>query len=1595
MQHVWKFVKHRLAQVVTLMALLVLIQGMGQAQTLAVSPGLTSVVAGDPAATGNNDASIIGTPATYVGPASGLVPANAQSYFQAASDKYGNIYVDEVDGNVVRVIASGNGPIPALPSVTNPQAGYAYTIFGTGIDLNPADANYGNPNPVSSNCTTSIDNYGDGCLATQAAYDGGYGGGITVDGNGNLYIADFDFVRVVYSGNGAIPGISSPQAGYVYLLTGTPDTGSYTGDGGPAINATFDRTNSVAVDSSGNIYVIDSEDNVLRAIYAGGSNNALSDIIPSPVVGNIYTLMGKTGTVANGIPASTAKFQSFGSDAVGIAFDSYGNIYVADRGFNEIRVIYVGGSVPGLANPNLGYVYDFAGSQSSPRINPLFFTPALAASVFVSQPEGLAFDPAGNLYISLSNAEQILKVDPSGNLTVVYGQPTSDISNHNTGISLYPCTTSVDQDNDGCASDASDVSGGNGAPSSVTVDPQGNLYIADTYLFALHELNVSTSSLDFAPGQTQPVILYNTGTAALTLSSFAPSAPFTVVPLSTVPTGITADCSALPTLQPGESCESQIEFPSSDTSAVTGTLTIASNATNATEGSNVVQLTGESAANAALKATTLGFATVPPNSITVGQAQSLSFSLGCITSGPNNCYRGPAFPTGTLTLYSGNTGSGNASLGTLQVNNTNNGGSTYTFNNVTLPPGTNLVYAIYGGDSNYSGSNSGQALIYVNGTTSTIAVTPSASTINVGSSVTLTASVTPNSATGSVTFKTNNGITTLGTANLTGGTATFSTTNLPIGTDSVTAVYSGDNTYNPSTSAPTTVTVNGITTTTSLTASPNPAAAGATVTLMASVAPPTGNTGTPTGSIAFKNGGTTLATVPLANGSATYTTSSLANGPDSITAVYSGDNTYTTSTGSVTVTVSVPAQTSTGVAASSSSIGSGQPVTLTATITAPSGVTTLSGTVTFYDSVNGGAATALGAAVNLNAGATSTQATATLTASSLSFGNNSITAVYSGAELFETSSSAPAIVSVDLAPTTTTLTPSSTSISYGQSVSLTAKVTPQISTTTALTGTVSFSVGTTSLGTATVNNGTATLSGAVLPGGSGTETDTVTATYLDPTNTFASSTGTATVSVGSLPTTTSAVSASNYSPAIGASVTLAATVSSGSSSLTPTGTVNFYANGSTTPLASAQLVSGTATVSNYSFSAAGPQVITATFVGGSGFASSNSTSPVTINVAAQPVNTTTTLQISPSTPTAGQSVLFTATVAAASGTPSGTIEFVIGSSTVTAPVGTNGVATYSTNALTAGSYLAKAIYQGATGYNGSQSAQATLTISPALTATMTTLSLSSSAVQQGANVTFTVQVVSASSSSTITPTGTVTFMSGTQTIAGPVTLNGGTLTYSSTSLGAGSYSVTAVYSGDGNYAGSTSTATALTVGAPTPSFTVSATPSSLTLQTGQSGSAIITLVPTYGYTGTVTLSCGTLPANVTCSFSPATLTADGKNDVVQSTLNITTSNGTAQLREAKPFGSGRSSAVLSAALFFLPAGLLGLGFSDKRKRLGRYLSLAVLVFLGTGLLALSGCGGGNGGSTTDAAKGTSQIVVTAAGSAGSQSQTVNLSITIQ
>jgi len=335
-------------------------------------------------------------------------------------------------------------------------------------------------------------------------------------------------------------------------------------------------------------------------------------------------------------------------------------------------------------------------------------------------------------------------------------------------------------------------------------------------------------------------------------------------------------------------------------------------------------------------------------------------------------------PTGSVQFFDGAT-----SLGTVALS-----GGTASLTTSALVGGTHSITASYGGNANFTGSTSSAVSQTVNPASTATALISSLDPSLFGQPVTFTATINPSSGpTGSVQFF--DGVNSLGTVALSGGTASLTTSALAVGSHFITATYNGDTNFTGSTSAALTqiVSATAVGTTTALTSSLNPSAFGQQITFSATVSPSSGATG----SVTFMDGAVPLDTAALnTSGVATFSISTLAVGTHSITAQYSGDGTHTGSTSPTLFQTVNKATTTISLTSNDNPSKVGQPVTFTATVS-PS---TATGTVQFFDS-----STSLGTVV-MSSGQ------ASLTTSSLTAGKHSITAVYSGNASLASSTSA-------------------------------------------------------------------------------------------------------------------------------------------------------------------------------------------------------------------------------------------------------------------------------------------------------------------------------------------------------------------------------------------------------------------------------------------------------------------------------------------------------------------------------------------------------------------------------------------------------------
>jgi ELWxxDGT repeat protein len=267
-----------------------------------------------------------------------------------------------------------------------------------------------------------------------------------------------------------------------------------------------------------------------------------------------------------------------------------------------------------------------------------------------------------------------------------------------------------------------------------------------------------------------------------------------------------------------------------------------------------------------------------------------------------------------------------------------------------------------------------------------------------GQSVTFTASVgaqgfgagTP---TGTVTFMQGSSILAANVP-LSAGQAVLRTTKLSTGTDTITAIYNGDGTFAGSTAAAITHTVNPDATSTAVSADINPSSYGSVIVFTAIVRPSSPGSGTPTGTVLFKDFGNVIGTGTLSAGRATFRTTSLSVGNHALTAVYSSDSNFLASTSGPYGEPVHRATTNTAVKSSLNPSVVGQAVTFTAVVRITGSPATMpTGAVVFKDS------NAVLGSGTLSSGQ------ATFSTTGLALGNHVITATYAGDGNFSGSTS--------------------------------------------------------------------------------------------------------------------------------------------------------------------------------------------------------------------------------------------------------------------------------------------------------------------------------------------------------------------------------------------------------------------------------------------------------------------------------------------------------------------------------------------------------------------------------------------------------------
>jgi len=279
-----------------------------------------------------------------------------------------------------------------------------------------------------------------------------YPQGVAVDSSGDLYVAD--------PAANVIEKVT--PSGTLSIVAGNGTGGAATA--GPALSSKLNNPQQLAVDSSGNLYIADD------------NNNTVDKVTPTGTL-SIFAGTGTAGTVTPG-PASSSKL----SNPIGVAVDSNGNVFIGEQGNNEVDKVTPSGTLSvfktGFSSPsdiaidasNNLYVADDA-HQEIAKVTPSgtlsivagtgligFPTAGLATSSRLDYPAGVAVDASGNVYIDDTTAYDLLEVTPGGTLSVVAG------NNMNISAPTYG----------GSPSSSALVS-----PYGVAVDSSGVVYVAD------------------------------------------------------------------------------------------------------------------------------------------------------------------------------------------------------------------------------------------------------------------------------------------------------------------------------------------------------------------------------------------------------------------------------------------------------------------------------------------------------------------------------------------------------------------------------------------------------------------------------------------------------------------------------------------------------------------------------------------------------------------------------------------------------------------------------------------------------------------------------------------------------------------------------------------------------------------------------------------------------------------------------------------------------------------------------------------------------------------------------------------------------------
>ena len=355
-------------------------------------------------------------------------------------DSSGDIYIADSGNNRVQEVAAASGTQWGIAMT----AGDVYTVAG------------------SSSGTSG--HTGDGGAASSALLDDPTG--LALDSSGDLYIADAGNNRVqeVAATTGTKWGVSM-TADDIYTVAGSSSGSSgHTGDAGAATSALLDGPHSLALDSSGDLYIADAANNRVQEVAATtGTKWGVS-----MTADDIYTVAGSSSGTSGHTGDAGAATSALLDGPDGVALDSSGDLYIADTFNNRVQEVAASTGTQWATSMTADDIYTIAGSSTGSSGHS--GNGGVATSAKLSNPMGVALDSAGDLYISDSANNRAQEVAISSGTQRGVSMTANDIYTV-AGSSVG----SVGYSGAGGAATSAFLDG----PTSLAIDSAGDIYLAD------------------------------------------------------------------------------------------------------------------------------------------------------------------------------------------------------------------------------------------------------------------------------------------------------------------------------------------------------------------------------------------------------------------------------------------------------------------------------------------------------------------------------------------------------------------------------------------------------------------------------------------------------------------------------------------------------------------------------------------------------------------------------------------------------------------------------------------------------------------------------------------------------------------------------------------------------------------------------------------------------------------------------------------------------------------------------------------------------------------------------------------------------------